>query len=337
MTAPLVTVSLVTHNGMRWLPGCLASIWEQDLPDFELLTLDNASTDGTLQLLGARTDPRMRVETSAENLGFAAAHNRNIARARGEFVLLLNQDVELAPAFLAEAVNAFVGRPKVAAVQGRIRRLHPAGERTELLDTTGLEMRRDRRFVSRAQGEIDGPSHQAPGPVWGADGPAPVYRLAALLDAREPRSTGGWEVLDEDFFMYKEDIDLAWRLRRLGWTAWYAPQALAWHARGAGGPSASTLVAIARTNRTIPSWIKVYSWRNQRLMQVKNESLRSFLGDLPWILGRELLSMAFILVADPRRLRAVPQLLRALPAARRKRRFLQHRLRSQPAKQPSDG
>jgi GT2 family glycosyltransferase len=319
-----VTVSLVTFNGMRWLPGCLASLTAQDLSDYELLVLDNASTDGSLDVLRSHvaTDGRARLEASPENLGFAKAHNRNIGQARGEYVLLLNQDVELDPGFLREAVAAFSRSPRMGSVQGRLRRLGPNAEHTETLDTTGLEMQRDRRFVSRSQGETDGPGHHVAGPVFGADGPAPVYRHAALMDARLPASTGGWEVLDEDFFMYKEDVDLAWRLRLLGWTAWYAPDALAWHARGAGGPRAVSLLDIARTNRTIPRWIKVLSWRNQRLMQVKNDSLADYLRNLPWIVRREVLSLGFILVADPTRLRAVPSLLQLLPSALRKRRHL---------------
>jgi GT2 family glycosyltransferase len=324
---PLVTVSLVTFNGMRWLPGCLASLRGQTLAAYELLVIDNASTDGTSDQLRseAARDGRIRLVESSVNLGFAQAHNRNIATARAQFVCLLNQDVELDPEFLCEAVVAFDGQPTVGAVQGRLRRLNETGAQTDTLDTTGLQMQRDRRVVSRDQGDLDGAAHLMAGPVFGADGPAPVYRRTALLDARLPASRGGWEILDEDFFMYKEDVDLAWRLQILGWSAWYAPQALAWHARGAGGPRARSMIEIARTNATIPRWIKALSWRNQRLMQVKNELPTMYLRDLPWILRREILSMAFIILADPRRLMAVPALIRSLPGAMRKRRYLQRR------------
>jgi GT2 family glycosyltransferase len=329
---PLVTVSLVTFNGMHWLPGCLATLLTQDLSGYHVLIFDNASTDGSLEWLREQVsqDDRVTIRASSENLGFAKAHNCNIAEARGEYVLLLNQDIELDAGFIREAVAAFARDDHIGAVQGRLRRLGPNSERTSVMDTTGLVMQRDRRFISRSQGEREAPAHLVAGPVFGADGPAPMYRRLALIDARLPATSGGWEVLDEDFFMYKEDVDLAWRLRLLGWTAWYAPTALAWHARGAGGPSARTLMDIARTNRTIPRWIKVLSWRNQRLTQLKNDTVASFFRDLPWIMRREFLSMAFILIADPLRLAAVPQLLRALPGAARKRRHLQRLLLRRP-------
>ncbi|MDP8904241.1 MAG: glycosyltransferase family 2 protein [Chloroflexota bacterium] len=304
---PLVTVSLVTYNGMRWLPGCLESVRAQDLPDWELLVLDNASSDGSTGWLRdiVAQDRRMRLTALTSNLGFAAGHNKNIFAARGEFVLLLNQDVELDRGFLRAAVDALQGRPKVGAVQPRLRRLAAPGERTNILDSTGLLMYRDRRVVSRRQGEREHNVDLVPGPVWGADGPAPVYRQAALLSARVPKTRGRWEVLDEDFFMYKEDVDLAWRLRILGWQTWYEPTAVAWHARAAGARRARSLLDVAHASRLIPRWIKILSWRNQRLMQIKNERLEDLMPDIAWVARRELLSLAFIVLADPSRLVAL--------------------------------
>ena len=291
---PTVTISLVTFNGTAWLPECLASVREQTMPNFELLAIDNASVDGSVGLLRrhAAAEPRMTVLESPHNLGFAAAHNHNIAAARGEFVLLLNQDMVLDANFLSAAVAAIDGRPSVAAVQGRLRRLGASGQRTTILDSTGLVMHRDRRVVARRQGEREAYADLAAGPVWGADGPAPVYRRSALTAVREPRIGGGWEVLDEDFFMYKEDVDLAWRLRRLGWRAWYEPRALAWHARGTGGRPDRSVLDLIRADRTIPRWIKAISWRNHRLMQIKNEQTSEFVTSLPWTLRRELLRSA---------------------------------------------
>jgi GT2 family glycosyltransferase len=129
-------------------------------------------------------------------------------------------------------------------------------------------------------------------------------------------------VLDRDFFTFKEDVDLAWRLRRLGWVAWYEPDAVAWHARGTGDSGARGLLAVARANRAIPSAARSLSWRNQRLMQVKNEDPRDLVRDLPWIAARELLTLAYLVALDPRALLAIRDLVRALPSAMRKRRFL---------------
>jgi GT2 family glycosyltransferase len=326
---PRVTVSLVTFQGERWLPGCIASLDRQDFADVEIIVHDNASRDGTRALLGEWTarEPRLRIHESATNRGFAAGHNASIRAARGEFIVLVNQDTELDEGFLSAIVAAFEAHPEAGSVQPRVRQLAAPGDRLVTLDTTGLIMGRDRRAVSRGQDLPDGPDHQRGEAVWGADGPLPAYRLAALREAALPRPEGSWEVLDEDFFLYKEDVDLAWRLRLLGWTAWYEPSALGWHGRGSGGTGATTMLDIARTNRSVGSQVRRLSWRNQRLMQLKNEDLAGYLRDLPWIWAREVLSLLFILVNDPRDLAAVVSLFRLAPRAWRKRRLIRSRIR----------
>ena len=325
-----LTISLVTYNGERWLPGLLDSLRAQTSTNFELLALDNASTDGSAVLLrqAAESIPGTQVAIGEVNLGYAAAHNRNIDRSNGEIVCLLNQDVELDDRFVESVAAAFAAedRERTGAVQARVLRLAAEGQRTTTVDTTGLRMLRSRRVISRGQGTGDGACWSLPGPVWGVDGPVPVYRRAALKSVAEPRADGQeLEYLDEDFFMYKEDVDLAWRLRHAGWQTLYEPSALAWHARTAAAGDATSLMDVARSNATIDPWIKRISWRNQRLMQIKNERLRDLLRDAPWIVGREIASAGFILAADRSRLAAVGDLVRLAPRAIAKRRAVGRR------------
>ena len=131
MRAPLVTVSLVTWNGVPWLPQCLASVCDQTLDEVEVLIVDNGSTDGTVELLEALLGSHdWRLIRNRRNEGYAAAHDTNLACARGEYALLLNQDVVLDVGFLAAAVRAFGQHPDVAAIQGRLRRLGADGQRS---------------------------------------------------------------------------------------------------------------------------------------------------------------------------------------------------------------
>ena len=147
--APAVTISLVTWNGLRWLPGCLDSVAAQTLDDYELLVLDNGSDDGSSDWLEERAaaDERIRSSAPPTNLGYARGHNRNIEAARGEAVLLLNQDVGLSR--LPGRVRHRSHRPSHGRpVQARVCRLYTAGVRTDVVDTTGLGMQRDRRVVT---------------------------------------------------------------------------------------------------------------------------------------------------------------------------------------------
>jgi GT2 family glycosyltransferase len=323
---PLVSISLVTYNGERWLDACLTSVARQTTGDFEMIVIDNASTDRSAGIVDqwTRRDDRMRLVRSESNLGYARGHNLGIAAARGEYVCLLNQDVVLDRRFLSEVVSAFLD-PALGAVQGKLYRLGPSLERTSVIDSTGLVIQRNRRITSRGQGQPDGTEFDAAGPVFGVDGACPVYRARALEDARVPLSRGAWEILDEDFFMYKEDVDLAWRLHLLGWRTHYAPRARAWHARSAGESAARSVRQVIAYRRRIPSWIKATSWKNQRLMQVKNEVSGELLRDAPLILAKEVAAIGYLAAFSPRSLPVVATLLRQLPAAMRKRRHIQAR------------
>lgn len=325
----LITVSLVTFNGMRWLPACLEAVATQTHGELEVIVFDNASTDGSVAWLRSQADAGLiRLIQSNRNLGYAAGHNLVIAESTGDLICLLNQDCILAPPYLAEAAAAFETSPRLGAVQGRVYRLGPDIRPTTVVDTTGLQIYRNRRVVSRSQGTLDGGPSEA-GPVFGADGPCPVYRRAAIEDVAVPGTAGEIEYLDGDFFAYKEDIDLAWRLQLAAWDAAYVPTAIAWHARSAAEPARVTLRDWIAHRRATPGWIRRISWRNHRLMQVKNEIPSQYLRDIGPIAIREVASMAMLAVVDVRDLVAIVDMIRLLPTALRKR-----HLRT---KRPSDG
>jgi GT2 family glycosyltransferase len=318
--AAKVVVSLVTYNGQAWLPGCLAALAAQTHDNFEVRIFDNASADSTAAIAGALTeaDRRFNLYRSPANLGFAGGHNRNLAATDAEYAVVLNQDTSLAPDFLDRVGAALDARPKVGAVQPRVLNLLAPGEPSKLIDTTGLAMARTRRVVSRRQGASQDKRDLVPGPVWGVDGPIAVYRTAALRSASHDLPEGP-QIFDESFFMYKEDVDLAWRLRLAGWSAWYEPTAVGWHARDSGAKLGASLLGSLARNRQVPLWIRTTSWRNHRLMMIKNERVADVVRDLPWIAAREAGALAFMAALDPRRLAAVAQAARLAPEMLRKR------------------
>lgn len=320
--SPTVSITVATWNGRRWLPGLLDSILAQTSTGYELLVVDDASTDGSVDYLRQRLDgdERAHITVLPRNLGYVHAQNHALRKARGEAVLVLNQDVILDDRFLEHAMRTLRERPTVGALQGLVLRLQPDGARSDVVDTTGLSLRRDRRAVSRDQRRSGSAVRRPPGSVWGADGPAALYRRSALLDVRQPDLAGGWEIFDSDFGMQKEDVDLAWRLQRAGWEAWYQPEAVAWHARTGADSGGNGLAAQVRANMHNPLETRIEAWRNQRLAQLKNDEPGAVLRDLPWIARRELAMLTWMVVRDQRRLRAVAQFLRLAPRALRRRR-----------------
>lgn len=231
-----VCACVVSWNSADQLAGVLDSLRAQTHGDLEIMVVDNASADSSREVAGGYPD--VRLVANAGNRGFAGAANQGVALATAagaDALLLANPDVVCHPDYLTRAVAALAARPERAAVQGRLwRERVPAGR---LLDTTGHEAFRTRLFRNRGEGELDDGGYDQPGAVFGVSGALALYRLAALDDA----AVEG-EVFDQDLFAFWEDVDLDWRLQLRGWSAWYAPDACAWHERGGAGPRRSPLV-----------------------------------------------------------------------------------------------
>ena len=112
------SVTLVTYNSGRFIKKCLESVLAQKYSDLELIVIENASTDGTIDIL-EQFEGRCRIVYNEENVGFAAAQNQAIAMSRGEWVLTLNQDVLLLPGFIQQLVEAGQLHPRIGAVCGK--------------------------------------------------------------------------------------------------------------------------------------------------------------------------------------------------------------------------
>lgn len=322
---PLVSINLLTYNGLKFLEPCVNSVLRQTYPNIEFLIIDNNSTDGTLEkidelLKSFSGNLKPKTYKLKANLGFAAGHNFGIKRAAGEFIICLNQDAILTENFTENILKPFDDL-KVAAVQGKVMRLKEKKgngfEFTGLIDSVGLVMLKNRRIISRGQGEKDGGQYGQAREIFGVDGAVPIYRKSAMEDVKIKD-----EYFDEDFFMYKEDVDLGWRLRLAGWKAVYEPEAVAHHFRGAGDSAAKNYFAIVRERLKINPFAKYHAFKNQRLMQIKNEMPILFLKHLPRILIKEISSWFYVLAFEKYSLKAIYQLLKETPGALEKRKII---------------
>ena len=135
------------------------------------------------------------------------------------------------------------------------------------------------------------------------------------------------EFFDEDFFLYKEDVDLAWRLRIYGWKTVYQPKAVAYHGRGAGDSAAKTYGKIIEERRKISERAKYYSFKNQRLMQIKNEIPLLLLVDLLYFLFKEIGSWIYVIIFEHYTIKAVGELFSQAPTAFKKRKIIMKKRR----------
>ncbi len=218
--APLASVIVPSLNGAHLLPDCLDSLAAQSYPRIEVLVADGASTDGTSSLLAERY-PSVRLVRLRRNRGFAGNVNAGLRAARGEVLCLLNNDAVADSDWIAASVEALWRTPGAGAVASKV--LYAD---RETINSAGDLFCRDGSAVQRGNGHLDSPEWNDAAPVFGASGGAAAYSRAMLRDVG---------VFDEQFFMYLEDVDLAFRAQLLGWSCAYAPAARAYHRGGASG------------------------------------------------------------------------------------------------------
>ncbi|HZR31477.1 MAG TPA: glycosyltransferase family 2 protein [Terriglobales bacterium] len=285
---PMVSVLICTFNSAQVLPNCLRSLFEQDYASIEVVIVDNASSDGTQELL-SQFSGRLphRIVLNDKNVGFSAAQNQALHLSRGEWVLTLNPDVVLSPNFISELLQAAHLDPKVGSLCGKLLRWQPgaAPEFTKKIDSTGMYFVRNLRHFDRGSEQPDSGQYESLEYVFGATGAAALFRRAMVEDVSVDA-----EFFDQDFFAYREDADLAWRAQLMGWRCLYVPSAIGWHERR---------VTPARF-RELPLSINWHSVKNRFLMRMKNVSGGTYLRLFIPVTARDLLIVGYCLLADQR-------------------------------------
>ncbi len=321
---------------MAFLPELLASLDAQTFRDFQVLVIDNASTDGMEAFVRA-SHPSVTILRNARNLGFSVAHNQGIRYAFerwGEadlaqrYVLVTNPDTILSPTYLASLIEEADTRQEVGAFGGTLLRAFKeystddSGHETvfsDRIDTTGLLAHRNRTFTERGAGELDQGQFDASREVFGISGALALYRASALQDVRMAEAGFAGEFFDADFFLYKEDVDLAWRLRSAGWEAHFVPEAKAYHHRAMADREGKGMFARIRNRQKKSRLRSFYSTRNHWCLLVKNETVWNGILAAPWIFFTELARVVYVVLFEPRLIPAFSEAIFRFPKMLRKR------------------
>src|SRR5215468_3471435 len=252
----VVSVTLVTYNSGRFIKRCIESVLAQRYPHKEIIIVDNASTDGTVDILEQFED-RCEIYYNEENIGFAAAQNQAIRLSNGDWVLTLNPDVLLLPNFIQSLVDAAQLHPRIGTVCGKLLTMTAHFEIPEkpVVDSTGIYFNPMLRHLDRGSQEVDNGHYLQYEYVFGATAAAALYRRAMIEDI----SLDG-EFFDSDFFSYREDADVAWRAQLLGWRCIYTPEAVAYHVR----------TVSPANRRSVPKALNMHSVKNRFLLRIKN-------------------------------------------------------------------
>ncbi len=255
-----VVLSLVTFNGVPHLPHCLESIEQQTFLNTELVVLDNNSSDDSVSCVRTHA-PQARIISETKNSGFAQGHNQIISQTSSDYVVILNQDAYLEEGYIAACISLLEKNKEAGSVTGVILQTTnlQTREKDGVIDTSGMVFRWNYFFEERMRGE---PRSKVPEEreIFGVSAAVAVYRRSALEDCALTID-GKKEYFDNDFFMYKEDVDLALRMRLRGWQSFVTPDAVAYHVR-------SGKKETGRTNQ----FINLNSYRNTIALMVKNMS-----------------------------------------------------------------
>ncbi len=228
-SAPAVSVIIVSWNARHLLERCLPSVVATCYPNLEIILADNGSTDGSSEWVAA-TFPQVHIVRHPENWAFCRGNNEAIPHARGQYIVLLNNDVEVPSDWLWPLVQRMESDPAIGAVQPKLRQYYQrthfeyAGAAGGFLDRFGYPFTRGRLFdtVEPDEGQYDDP-----GPIFWATGAAIMLRRKALDQVG---------LLDEHFVLHMEEIDLCWRLQRAGYRIELVPESVVYHLGGSSLP-----------------------------------------------------------------------------------------------------
>jgi hypothetical protein len=230
-----VSVVVVSYNTRDLLRECLRSVYASETAPREVFVVDNASRDGSQAMVAAEF-PGATLVASDRNLGFAGGNNLAIRRCRGDRILLLNPDATVAPQAIGQLSAALDRWPRAASAGPRI--LNPDGT----LQSSGyrfpnlLREIRQSKHVNRAISVVLGPDTPPLPPTletevdW-SDGACMLVRRAAVEQIGP---------LDEQYFLFNEELDWCFNARRAGWSVLVVPDAVVWHHRGQSSSSTGT-------------------------------------------------------------------------------------------------
>jgi GT2 family glycosyltransferase len=252
----LLSVVTVNWNSRDDLAACLASLERQTHRELEVIVVDNGSTDGSLEMLAERF-PDVTVMAQGENLGFAEACNRGIAKSHGAWVALLNNDAIAEPAWAEELVRAAETAPDTC---GMLQSLMLFFDRPTVINSAGVELTASGGGRDRLGGRPRAEGESSPEEIFCPCGGAAAYRRTMLDELRGPHG-----YFDAAHFMYYEDLDLGWRAQLAGYTALYVPTSVVLHRHQAS------------TKRRGREWLTVLSLTNRVRTLVKNASPRFLL------------------------------------------------------------
>ena len=213
---PLLSVIIPNWNGKHFLTECIDSLKEQTFRDFEIILVDNGSTDGSAEFAEKRYGDFIRIIRNDKNLGFTGGNNVGIQASKGEYIVLLNNDTWADPRWLEELAKATRFDPPIRMWGSKVCSYY----QRDRIEGVGELIYWDGLCRARGQYEQDHGQYNAMEEILFPPGCGAMYRKSLLDEIG---------LFDEDFFTYADDSDVGIRARLAGWKCLYAPSAIVYH------------------------------------------------------------------------------------------------------------
>ena len=250
------SVIIPNLNGRELLPDCLNSLRVQTFKNFEIILVDNNSTDGSLSYVN-NDFSKVKIIKFKKNHGFAKAINEGVRLSKAEFVLFLNNDTKVDKNWLSNLIRCAEKHPEVISVNSKILNFY----NRKLVDGVGILINEVGQAKSIGWQEKDSGQYNREQYIFCATGGASLFRRKDFI---------GVGYFDERFFMYSEEVDFAFRAQFLGYKSIYCPDAVAFHKHKA-------------TAKRFPQHIEYWQFRNMTQTIIRDFPTSCLLKNWRWL------------------------------------------------------
>jgi hypothetical protein len=257
---PLVSIVVINYNGKQHLKVCLDSLLRTDYPNFEIILVDNASTDGSVEWV-TKNYPQIRIVSNKVNLGFSGGCNTGIRNARGKYVAILNNDVEVDKNWLKPLVDILERDTKIGAADSKYLNFYERNK-FDFSAAAGRYLDYFGNVYSRGHGENDEGTYNN------------LCRIFVALTIFRKEVIFKVGLFDEDFFCGYEDVDLSWRINLIGYKIYYVPNSVIYHKSG----------ATTKLNKILRPEFYIRDKKNRLVSLIKNYSIETLVFVIPVVL-----------------------------------------------------
>lgn len=237
------SVIIPNWNGRKLLVDCLSSLRNQSFKNFEVIVVDNGSSDESVDFI-KENYPWIRLLENKENYGFAKGCNIGVLASKAEFVILLNNDTKVDKNWLKELIKTSDDHPEVISVGCKLLNYY----NKNLIDGVGISINEVGQAISIGFNEKDVGQYEKEMYIFGATGGAALFRRDLFIELG---------MFDERYFMYFEEVDLAFRAQFMGYKSVYTPKALVYHKHKA-------------SSKKVPAKLEYWQYRNMIMTLIKD-------------------------------------------------------------------